>query len=45
MCKPLSLQKSINTGFSCCDFNEKIKSNKDFLKKIFSTKKYDWANV
>ena len=26
--------KSINTGFSCCDFYKKIKLNKDFLKKI-----------
>ena len=35
--------KSINTGFSCCDFYEKIKSNKDF-KKILSTEKHYWAN-
>jgi len=35
----------IATDFSCCDFYEKIKSNKDFLKKILYTEKYDWANV
>jgi len=35
----------INTGFSCCDFYKKIKSNKVFLKKVLSTEKYDWANV
>ena len=36
--------KSINTGFSCCDFYEKIKSNEDFMKKILSTEKHYWAN-
>ena len=35
--------KSINTGFSGCDFYDK-KSNKDFLKKILSTEKHYWAN-
>jgi len=29
----------INTDFSPCDFYEKIKSNKDFLKKVLSTEK------
>jgi len=35
----------INTDFSCCDFSEKIRSNKVFLKKVLSTEKYDWADV
>jgi len=35
----------INTDCSCCDFYDKIKSNKDFLKKVLSTEKYDRANV
>ena len=35
----------INTNLSCCDFYEKIKSNKDFLKEVLLTKKYGWANV
>ena len=35
----------INNDFSCCDFQESIKSNKDFLKKVLSTEKYCWANV
>ena len=34
----------INTDFSWCDFYEKIQSNKDFLKKVLSTEKYDWTN-
>jgi len=32
----------INTDFSCCDIYEKIKSNRDFLKKVLSTEKNDW---
>jgi len=36
---------SIITDFSCSDFYEKIKPNKEFLQKIFSTQKYDLANV
>jgi len=40
-----SLQQgwSLLTHFSSCDFYEKIKSNKDFLKKVLSTstEKYD----
>jgi len=35
----------IKSDFSFCDFYEKIKSNKDFLKKLLYTEKYDWANV
>jgi len=35
----------INTDFSCCDFYEKMNSNKDILKKILFIEKYDWANV
>jgi len=35
----------INTDFSCCAFYEKIKSNKDILKKILLIEKYDWTNV
>jgi len=34
-----------NTVFSCCDFYEKIKSNKDFMKKILSTEKHELENV
>ena len=34
-----------NTDFSCCDFYEKIISNKDFLKKVLCTEHYDWGNV
>jgi len=34
-----------NTDFSCCDFYEKIKSNKDFLKKVLSTEKHGSENV
>jgi len=34
-----------NTDFSCCDFYEKIKSNKDSLKKILSPEKREWAYV
>jgi len=34
--KALTICK-INTDFSCSDFYEKIKSNKDFLKKVLST--------
>jgi len=26
------------------NFHGKIQSNKDFLKKVSSTEKYDWAN-
>ena len=33
------------TDYFCCDFYEKIKLNVDFLKKVLSTEKYDWANV
>jgi len=33
------------TDYFCCDFYEKIKSSEDFLKKVLSTEKYDWANV
>jgi len=33
------------TDFFCHDFYEKIKSSEDFLKKVLSTEKYDWANV
>ena len=42
MWKPLT--SKIDTDFSSCDFYEKIKSNKDFLKKVLSTsiEKYDW---
>jgi len=29
-----------DTDFSCCDFYEKTKSNKDLLKKVLSTKNY-----
>ena len=39
-CKSPYLWKLIDTDFSF-DFYEKIKSNKDFLKKILSTEKYD----
>ena len=28
-----------NTDFSCCDLYEKIKSNKDFVKKVYSLQK------
>ena len=35
----------INTDCSCYDFYDKIKSKKDFLNKVLSTEKYDWANV
>jgi len=37
----------MNIDFSSCDFYEKIKSNKDFLKKVLSTsaEKYDWPNM
>ena len=44
--KPLITSK-INTDFSSCDFYDKIKSNKDFLKKVLSTstEKYDWPNM
>jgi len=34
-----------NPDFSCCDFNGKLKSNKDFLKKVLPTKKRDLANA
>jgi len=34
--KALTICK-INTDFSCSDFHEKIKSIKDFLKKVLST--------
>jgi len=34
-----------NSNLSCCDFYEKVKSNKTFLKKVLCTEKYDWANV
>jgi len=33
------------SDYFCCDFYEKIKSSKYFLKKVLSTEKYDWANV
>jgi len=33
----------INIDYSWCDFYEKIQSNKDFLKKVLPTEKYDWA--
>jgi len=39
------ITSKFNTDFSCCDFYEKMKSNKDFLKKVLSTEMYDWANV
>jgi len=39
------ITSKINTDFSPCDFYEKIKSNKDFLKKVLSTEKYDWPNM
>jgi len=39
------ITSKINTYFSCCDFYEKIKSNKDFMKKVLSTEMYHWANV
>ena len=35
----------INSNLSCCDFYEKVKSNKNFLKKVLPTDKYDWANM
>jgi len=35
----------IYTVFSSCDFYEKIKSNKYFLKKVLLTEKYDWPNM
>jgi len=41
------ITSKINTDFSSCDFYKKIKSNKDFLKKVLSTstEKYDWPNI
>jgi len=33
----------INTDFSCCAFYEKM--NKNFLKKVLSTERNNWANV
>jgi len=41
------ITSKINTDFSSCDFYEKKKSNKDFLKKALSTsrEKYDWPNM
>jgi len=39
------ITSKINTDFSSSDFYEKIKSNKDFLKKVLSTEKYDWQNI
>jgi len=39
------ITSKINTDFSSCDFYEKIKSNKDFFKKVLSTEKYDWPNM
>jgi len=29
------------TDYFCCNFYDKIKSSKDFLKKVLFTKKYD----
>jgi len=34
----------ISTDISWCDSSQKIQSNKDFLKKLFSTEKYNWVN-
>jgi len=31
------ITSKINTDFSCCDFHEKIESNKNFLKNVLST--------
>jgi len=42
--KALTTSK-INTVISTCDFYEKIKSNKDFVKKAMSTEKHDWPNM
>jgi len=42
--KALSASK-INTDFSSCDLYAKIESNKDLLKKVLSTEKYDWPNM
>jgi len=41
------ITSKMNIDFSSCDFYEKIKSNKDFLKKVLSTsaEKYDWPNM
>jgi len=39
------ITSKINTGFSPCDFHDKIKSNKAFLKKVLSTEEYDWPNM
>ena len=32
---------TFNINLCCCEFYEKIKSNKDFLKKVLFTEKYD----
>ena len=44
--KALIINK-INNDFSSCDFYEKIKSNKDLLKKVFSTstEKAEYVNL
>jgi len=39
------ITSKINADFSSCDFYEKIKSNKDFLKKMLFTEKHDWPNM
>jgi len=31
-----------NPDFSCCDFNGKLKSNKDFLKKVLPADSMIW---
>jgi len=39
------ITNKINTVISSRDFYEKIKSNKDFVKKVLSTEKYNWPNM
>jgi len=43
--KTIITSKKKSTVFSSCDFYEKTKSNKAFLKKVLSTEKYDWPNI